>query len=179
MSGLILLSALLVAALGAAAALAVTFVGRSRRRSPIAAGAGSPGIGDLGTGSAAVLGQVRRVTAAWRWAGFLAGAAAAGATVAMDGLGRGLLLAAPVFACFVLAGVLAGEFSILPPAGETRTATLEVRRIRDYLPRALTTVVTVAGAVLVLLVAAVTAAGSPDDLGRAGRTLTLQCTPDS
>ena len=52
------------------------------------------------------------------------------------------LLAGPVFGLCVLAGVAAGEISVRPTAGRTRTAAVEVRRVRDYLPRGLASAVT-------------------------------------
>jgi hypothetical protein len=103
--------------------------------------------------------------------GLVAGGAAAGS----GALGRGLLLAAPVFGLCVLAGVVAGEISVPPPGGRTRTAALEVRRVRDYLPRGLAGAVIAAAVVLLALLAVTTATGAPDDLGRPGRTLLLRC----
>lgn len=65
---------------------------------------------------------------------------------------------------------------VRPPQGPTRTAAVEVRRARDYLPRHLGRVVAGAAVGLLVLVAATTAAGSPDDLGRPGRSIGRQCT---
>ncbi|MFV2088800.1 hypothetical protein [Micromonospora sp. LOL_021] len=92
-----------------------------------------------------------------------------------QGAGQGLLLAAPLFGLCTLVGVLAGELTVRPPRGSTRTAAVEVRRIRDYLPRRFGQVVAVAGGVLLVLLTATTTAGDPDDMGRAGRALTRQC----
>jgi hypothetical protein len=101
-----------------------------------------------------------------------------GVIVARSGdLGVGLLLAAPLFGLCALIGVLAGELTVRPPDGPMRTATIEVRRIRDYLPHRLGRAVAAGGAVLLVLLAATTAAGSPDDMGRPGRSLGRQCTP--
>lgn len=80
---------------------------------------------------------VNRRIAGWRWAGVIGGMAAGGAAAASGALGRGLLLAAPVFGLCVLAGVVVGETSVRSPTGRTRMAALEVRRVRDYLPRGL------------------------------------------
>lgn len=91
------------------------------------------------------------------------------------GLGRGLLLAAPLFALCVLAGVLVGELQLGTPRGPVRQAVLEVRRIRDYVPRALGPAVLAAGALLAVLLVLTAAAGSPDDMGRAGRSLVRRC----
>jgi len=91
-------------------------------------------------------------------------------------LGTGLLMAAPLFGLCALVGVLAGELTVRPPRGRTRTAALEVRRVRDYLPRLLSRAVGAAGGVLLVLLAVTTSAGGPDDMGRPGRSLTRQCT---
>jgi hypothetical protein len=102
----------------------------------------------------------------------------AGGTVADSGaLGRGLLLAGPVFGVCVLAGVVAGEISVPPLGGQARTAVLEVRRVRDYLPRALAKAVMAATAVLLALITVTTATAGADDLGRAGRVLMFRCRP--
>jgi hypothetical protein len=80
-----------------------------------------------------------------------------------------------VFGLCVLAGVAAGEISVRPAGGRTRTAAVEVRRVRDYLPRGLASAVTAAAAVLAALAAVTTVTAGPDDLGRAGRVLLLSC----
>lgn len=118
-----------------------------------------------------------RRTAIWRLAGVITGLAASGAAAASGALGRGLLLAGPVFGLCVLAGVVAGELSVRPASGQTRTAVMEIRRVRDYLPRGLATAVAAAAAVLAALVTVTTATARPDDLGRAGRVLMLACGP--
>lgn len=96
-------------------------------------------------------------------------------TAQQGALGRGLLLAVPLFALCVLAGVVIGELRVTAPHGPVRSADLEVRRVRDYLPRRLATVVAAATALLALVMAVTTAVGSADDLGRAGRTFARQC----
>lgn len=118
-----------------------------------------------------------RRTAHWRWAGLGAGLAVGGAAAGSGALGRGFLLAAPVFGLCVLAGVVAGELSVRPAAGRTRAAVLEVRRVRDYLPRRFTGAVLGATAALAALIAVTSAVAAPDDLGRAGRSLQLACGP--
>jgi hypothetical protein len=131
--------------------------------------------GTVPVGGAAVPAAVVRRTASFRLAGVIAGLAAGGAAADQDALGRGLLLAGPVFGLCVLAGVAAGEISVRPAGGRTRTAAVEVRRVRDYLPRGLAAAVTAAAAVLAALVAVTTVTAGPDDLGRAGRVLLLSC----
>lgn len=118
---------------------------------------------------------VRRWVALWRWGGVLAGAVLAVLTAHTGALGRGLLLAAPLFGLAVLIGVLLGELTVKAPSGATRRAEVSVRRVRDYLPRALSTVVAIAGTELLVLLVLTTAAGSADDLGRAGRSLARRC----
>jgi hypothetical protein len=115
--------------------------------------------------------------AAWRAAGAVLGIAAAAWSLDADSLGRGLMLAAPLFALCVLAGVVIGELLVTAPQGTVREAGLAVRRWRDYLPPRLTTVVVGGAAVLGVVLAATTLAGSPDDLGRPGRSLVRVCSP--
>ena len=111
-----------------------------------------------------------------RWAGVTVGVIAGVVAARSGDLGTGLLIAAPLFGLCALLGVLVGELMVRPPQGPTRTAAVEVRRVRDYLPRHLGRVVAGAAVGLLVLVAATTAAGSPDDLGRPGRSIGRQCT---
>ncbi|MEO6880520.1 MAG: hypothetical protein ABI181_06145 [Mycobacteriaceae bacterium] len=113
--------------------------------------------------------------ARWRALGLAMGLIAGVLMLNDGGLGRGPLLAAPAFGLCVLVGVIVGELLITAPGGPIRHATLEVRRIRDYLPRRLTTVVTATTALLGGILVATTLAGSADDQGRAGRSLARQC----
>ena len=92
-------------------------------------------------------------------------------------LGLGQALAAPAFALCLLAGVILGE--VRPrPDGPHRTATLEVRDVGRYLPRALTRWLVVFAVTLAVLLVVTTAVGSPDDLGRPGRWLAVSCGPE-
>ena len=118
---------------------------------------------------------VARTTTRWRIAGLALGLGLAVYLLDADDLGRGLVLAAPVVGLGVLVGVVGGELRVAPPSGATRTAALEVRRVRDYLPRVLAPVVAAATLTLLGLLAVTTAVGSPDDQGRAGRSLTTTC----
>jgi hypothetical protein len=97
---------------------------------------------------------------------------------AVGRLGLGIALAAPAFALCLLAGVLAGEVAATVPVGASRTATLEVRTARRYLPRGLARWVGALAAGLLVLLTATSLSASPDDLGRAGRSFTLACGPD-
>jgi hypothetical protein len=126
---------------------------------------------------AAVPAAAARRTANCRRAGVITGLVVGGVAAYWGALGRGLLLAGPVFGLCVLAGVVAGEMSVRPAAGQTRTAVVEVRRVRDYLPRGLATAVIAAAAVLLALLTATTATATPDDLGRPGRVLVFRCGP--
>lgn len=114
-------------------------------------------------------------TARWRALGLILGLVAGGVMLSDGGLGRGPLLAAPVFGLCVLTGVIVGELLVGAPGGPTRRATLEVRRIRDYLPRRLTVVVAATTLLLGGILVATTLAGSADDRGRAGRSLAREC----
>jgi hypothetical protein len=116
-----------------------------------------------------------RTTRRWRVAGLLLGIGVGAVTAQQGALGRGLLLAAPLCALCILAGVVVGELRVTAPEGPVRSAGLEVRRIRDYLPRRLTLVVGSVTALLVLILTATTATASADDLGRAGRWFARRC----
>lgn len=135
-----------------------------------------------GTGPAVPASQrllaVDRGTRRWRAGGLLLGVVAAAVSTGSGGLGRGVLLAAPLLAVFVLAGVVVGELRVTAPTGSTRTASLEVRRVRDYLPPRLGAAVLSATGVLTALLVATTAGGTADDLGRAGRWLARTCSAE-
>jgi hypothetical protein len=163
MGGLVLVLLLvIVACLSGGVALAARLTSARRPATVLIAWAALPA------------GVIRR-TAGWRWAGVIGGVVAGGVAAGSGALGRGLLLAAPVFGLCVLAGVVAGETTVRSPGGRTRMAALEVRRVRDYLPRGLAWAVTAAAAVLLALLTVTTATGAPDDLGRPGRILLLRC----
>jgi hypothetical protein len=133
--------------------------------------AGPPDVTD----ETALWGAARRRARACQWAGLGTGAVAAVVVAQWDALGRGMMLAAPVFALVLLGGVILGELRVSAPATATRSTTLRVRRMRDYLPRRLAFAVLIASGCLLLLLAATTAAGSADDLGHAGRSLSSSC----
>ncbi|SCE69992.1 hypothetical protein [Micromonospora mirobrigensis] len=135
----------------------------------VAALAGTPAAGDPAPA------RVRRTVRGWRWAGLTVGVAAAAVAVRADPLGRGTAIAAPLLGLCVLAGVVAGETRAARPTGPARAAALETRQIRHYLPRWPATAVAVAGVGLAVLLVATTAAGSPDDQGRAGRSFGYDC----
>jgi hypothetical protein len=117
----------------------------------------------------------RRRATTWPWAGLGAGLVAGALATASGGLGRGVLLAAPLFGLFVLLGVLAGQLAGTVRRGPVRVAQLRVRRARTYLHRPLAAAVASATVLLGLLLVFTTVMGSADDVGRAGRMLTHQC----
>ncbi|MFJ8577199.1 hypothetical protein [Micromonospora sp. NPDC093277] len=120
--------------------------------------------------------RARLTTWRWRWAGVAFGAVVAIVAARADPLGRGLLLAAPLFGLCVLAAVVAGESRVVTrSAGTTRQAALETRQVRHYLPRRPFRAVLAAAAALAVLLIATTAGGSADNLGRAGRALAYHC----
>lgn len=116
-----------------------------------------------------------RATARWRWGGVLVGAIAALVVALSMGLGRGVLLAVPVFSLGVVLGVVLGELRAPRPAGPVRRAAVETRSVRDYLPRWPAAFVAVAGVTELVLLVWTTSVGSSDDMGRAGRSLTRVC----
>jgi len=90
-------------------------------------------------------------------------------------LGMGQALAAPLFAGCLLAGVLAGEVLASRPSGPTRTAAIEVRTVRSYLPRAMSTSVLATAVTLTGLLVVTSLLGTSDDQGRPGRSLSRWC----
>ena len=114
-------------------------------------------------------------TAAWRMGGLALGVAASALVLQTGALGRGELLAAPVFALGVLAGVLPGEVTVEAPSHGRREASLTQRRILDYMPRTLGLVVALDLLLLVALLVATSLSGSAADLGRPGRSLARSC----
>src|SRR5215470_11485149 len=137
MEGLLVLVIVLLAILVGVALVAWRAHSRSSRAVPVR--------------TAAVPAAAARRTANWRWAGVITGLVAGGVAAGSGALGRGLMLAGPVFGLCVLAGVVAGEISVRPAGGPTRTAVVEVRRVRDYVPHGLAKAVLAAAAVLLAL----------------------------
>lgn len=154
--------------LALAVVVAVVLVVAGARHAARPAGAGA-------RPSSAAVRAIARTTGRWRAAGLLGGAAAAAVVVQTGALGRGWLLAAPMFGLVVLAGAVTGELRAGRPRGAARTAALRTRRIRDALPPALSRSVLSAAVALALLLVVTTATGSTDDLGRPGRELLLRC----
>lgn len=109
-----------------------------------------------------------------RWTGLAAGFLAARLLSPLTGV-DGILYAIPAFGLCAVAGVLVGDALTGPRRGAVRTAGLTPRRVRDYVPPRMTWLLLGLAAALVLTLAAATAVASRDDLGRAGRALTLTC----
>ena len=165
MSGPLLLA---LGALGVLTSSAMLLARHRARREP------ADGVRPAGRLAAVATGTRR-----WRAAGLGLGLVLGWLSAGAGGLGRGILLAAPLVGLGVLAGVVVGELRVPAPAGPTRSAGLEVRRITDHLPRVLSGCVATATVVLGGLMAVTTVLGSPDDLGRAGRALSRSCSPVS
>lgn len=91
-------------------------------------------------------------------------------------LGQGTMLVPVVLGGFVVAGVGLGETMVRParPDGP-RTASLVTRRVADYLPKVLTTVVGATAVVHLGTLVLTTLTASTDDTGRAGRQVAAQC----
>ncbi|MFF7450577.1 MULTISPECIES: hypothetical protein [unclassified Streptomyces] len=109
-----------------------------------------------------------------RWAGLAAGFLVARLLSPLTD-GDGILYAIPAFGLCAVAGVLVGDALTGPRRGAVRTAGLTPRRVRDYVPPRMTWLLLGLAAALVLTLTVATAVASPDDLGRAGRALTLTC----
>jgi hypothetical protein len=120
-----------------------------------------------------------RAAVRWRWAGLAVGVTAAAKTASVGSLGLGLMLAPTVFGFVVIAGVVAGELATIPRRQGVRTAALETRTVGRYLPRGLSGVVLASTVSLGVLLVTTTLMGSADDMGRPGRSLFRQCTPQT
>ncbi|MER6184388.1 hypothetical protein [Streptomyces sp. NPDC001652] len=109
-----------------------------------------------------------------RWTGLAVGVVAARLLSPLTG-DDGILYAIPVFGLCAVAGVLVGDALTGPRRGAVRTAGLTPRRVRDHVPPRMTWLLLGLASALVAMLAVTTAVASPDDLGRAGRALTLTC----
>lgn len=116
-----------------------------------------------------------RGTSRWRLAGLLVGLFAASLVTRVQDLGVSTLLAAPMVSAGILIGVLVGELATDPGRSPIRQARVEVRRVRDFLPRRMFWLVSAVTVALALVLAAATTFGVPDDLGRAGRAVRFAC----
>ncbi|NHA68554.1 hypothetical protein [Phycicoccus flavus] len=134
----------------------------------------------LGIAEHAAVVDVARRTRLSRVLGLLGGLLAAGLLAVaggqVDALGRVSALAPAVLGAGVLLGTVVGELTGHRAGGVRRSAPVETRRVRDVLPRGHAAVLGVGTALLVGSLAAGTAWGAPDDLGRAGRYFQVACT---
>src|SRR4051794_7029236 len=127
-------------------------------------------VGLAGPGrSAAIVATSRRIPR-WRLTGLAVGLIAALllANGPSDWLGLGLALAAPTAALCLLVGVIIGEVTESAPAGAVRTAAVEIRQTRSYLPRTMTWTVLGLTVVFAGLLITTSAVAAPDDVGRPG-----------
>ncbi|MDO0912588.1 hypothetical protein QQM39_17550 [Streptomyces sp. DT2A-34] len=109
-----------------------------------------------------------------RWTGLAIGLLASRWLLPLNN-GEGTLYAILAFGLCAVAGVLLGDALTAPRRGAVRTAGLTPRRVRNYVPPRMTPLLLGLAAALVVLLAAAAAVASPDDLGRAGRALTVTC----
>ncbi|WP_199847911.1 hypothetical protein [Streptomyces dysideae] len=109
-----------------------------------------------------------------RWTGLAIGVLASSRLLPLVD-GKGPLYAIPVFGLCAVAGVLLGDALTAPRPGTVRTAGLTPRRVRDHVPPRMTWLLLGLAAALVALLTVAAAVASPDDLGRAGRALTVTC----
>jgi hypothetical protein len=122
-----------------------------------------------------------RKSLSWRWAGLGLGLIVGAVTAATANVGLhnvGAMLSPSVFGLCVIGGVVVGELTTIPRRQGVRTAALETRTVRDYLPQRLSTMVAASALGLGALLVTTTLMGSVDDQGRAGRFLARQCTSE-
>lgn len=130
-------------------------------------------------------GQAERAVGRVRLVGLVLGVAAAAwvllePTPLDQGLGSGAVVAPIVFGLVVLTAALCGEFLVRPRwADGPRTASLVRRRVVDHVPIRLVRLLAALLVGAVLLCAYTWFTASPDDLGRAGRSLTAACSADT
>lgn len=119
-------------------------------------------------------------TRGWRVVGLVTGAVAAFLLLALgervDALGRLTALAPAALGAGVLLGTIFGELTARAPIGVRRSAAVETRRLAPLVPRTPAVVLGVGSTLLAGALALGAAWGSPDDLGRAGRSLAMTCT---
>jgi hypothetical protein len=128
---------------------------------------------------------LHRYLSRWRWAGLIGAVVLTVLLVdvprlnvawtRVSDLGRVAALVPAFAGLSLLLGTIIGELTARPPKSAMRTATVETRRVKDILPRRLTVLVTVGALALIALLTLASMMGSPDDLGRPGRWLTVQC----
>lgn len=121
------------------------------------------------------LSTLRRTTTTCRTVAVVVGVGVLVVVAGTGPLGRGVALAPAAFAAVQVLGILVADVLTRDSARQPGSASLEVRRVRDYLPRPLTAVVAVLAVALLAWLAWAAAVAAPDDLGRAGRALAFRC----
>ena len=111
----------------------------------------------------------------WRWAGLVLGVVVVALTAGAGSLGLGVMASPTIFGFCVIAGVIVGELATIPRRLGVRTAALETRTVGRYLPRRLGGLVAASTVALGVLLTTTTVMGSADDMGRAGRSLSREC----
>lgn len=119
--------------------------------------------------------RLRRTHAVARVIALLVGVALTAVAGSAWSLGRGLMLAPAAFASAQIVAVLIADRATYTAMRTPGVAALEVRRVRDFVPGALTAATVVSTVALGGALTWTTAVAGPDDLGRAGRALTFAC----
>ncbi|QKE82999.1 hypothetical protein [Arthrobacter sp. NEB 688] len=134
----------------------------------------------VGVNEHADVARIAARTRGWRLVGLALGLVAGGLLLALgqrvDALGRLTALAPAAVGAGVLLGTVVGELTSRPSVGVRRSAVVETRTVRSVLPRGRALLLAASGLALGGVLGAGAAWGSPDDLGRAGRSLSERCT---
>ncbi|WP_392543927.1 hypothetical protein [Oryzobacter telluris] len=122
---------------------------------------------------------IARHTRGWRVVGLVLGVVVAGLLFSLgervDALGRLTALAPVALGAGILLGTIVGELTARPPVGIRRSAVMERRSLGALVPRGRAVVLGVGSALLAGTLGIGAAWGSPDDLGRAGRSYARTC----
>lgn len=123
--------------------------------------------------------RIARHTRAWRAGGLAVGLAAGVLLLGLgqdaDPLGRLTALAPLAVGVGGLLGTVVGELTARPRVGVVRSAAVETRSVGDLVPRFRAGLLGVSTVVLLTVLGLGAAWGSPDDLGRAGRSFETSC----
>jgi hypothetical protein len=119
--------------------------------------------------------RLMRTHAVARGVALVVGVGVTAAAASAWSLGRGLMLAPAAFAAAQILAVLLADRATYTAMRTPGVAAIEVRRVRDYLPRALSVLAVLSAAALAASLTWTTAVAASDDLGRAGRALTYPC----
>ncbi len=170
MSGVVVLVPLLIVLALISVVLLIGFVLAARTKAARTAG------GVHQSGSGAEERAVRRIRLLGLLLAMVLGWWMLTRTTTLDELGVNLMLAPIAFGLCLLVFTVLGEVLVRPRFDEgPRTAQLRTRRVRDHLPRLLTPLVAFTLVAAIALCSFTLATASPDDMGRAGRTLFRFC----